>query len=77
MKYEVLANTDKKTNATVSKTLITLLMLIAMAGTGFLSYQLFEATQYDISNLLTIASYFSIVLGIYALTMSRKPKYVH
>lgn len=59
------------------KTLITLLMLIAMAVTGFLSYQLFEATEYHISNLLTIASYFSIVLGIYALTMNKKPQYVH
>jgi hypothetical protein len=50
------------------KTLITLLLLIIMVITGLTSYHLFRLTDYNVSAVLTYASYFSIVLGIYALT---------
>jgi len=53
------------------KTLITLLLLISMAITGLMSYRLFRLSDYNVSAVLTYASYFSIVLGIYALTVRR------
>jgi hypothetical protein len=53
------------------KTLITLLLLISMVITGLMSYRLFRLSDYNISAVLTYASYFSIVLGIYALTVRR------
>jgi hypothetical protein len=37
------------------------------------SYHLFRASSYDLSSLLIIASYLSIVLAIFVVTM-RKPK---
>ena len=74
MKYEVITNTDKKTKMAVSKTLITLVLLMVMAVTGLSSYHLFRTSDYNFSALLTYVSYFSIVLGIYALTGHRSPK---
>ena len=53
------------------KTLITLLLLISMVITGLMSYHLFRLSDYNVSAVLTYASYFSIVLGIYALTVRR------
>ena len=53
------------------KTLITLLLLITMVITGLMSYRLFRLSDYNVSAVLTYASYFSIVLGIYALTVRR------
>ncbi len=73
MNYEVLKNTDKKTNNSVLNTLISLVMLMSMIATGLLSYHLFREANYNTSALFTISSYFSIVLGIYALSvMNRK-----
>ena len=57
------------------KLLITLLMLTSIVVNGMTSYHLFRASSYDLSSLLIIASYLSIVLGIYVVTM-RKPKAV-
>jgi len=57
------------------KTLITLALLIIMVVTGLSSYHLFRSSDYNLSALLTYASYFSIVLGIYALT-TRRPKHI-
>lgn len=74
MKYEVFTNTAEKTNMTVSKLLITLIMLISMVVSGMASYHLFKASSYDLSNLLVIASYLSIVLGIYVLTTHKQQK---
>ena len=55
------------------KTLISLVMLMSMIATGLLSYHLFREANYNASALFTISSYFSIVLGIYALSvMNRK-----
>ena len=75
MKYEEFTNTDKKTKITVSKALITLALLIIMVVTGLSSYHLFRSSDYNFSALLTYASYFSIVLGIYALT-TRRSKHI-
>ena len=55
------------------KVLITLILLISIVVNGLTSYHLFRASSYDLSSLLIIASYLSIVLGIYVVTM-RKPK---
>jgi len=57
------------------KTLLTFVLLtIMMIITGLTSYQLFRRSDYNFSALLTYASYFSIVLGIYTLTTRRSPK---
>ena len=55
------------------KVLITIILLISIVVNGLTSYHLFRASSYDLSSLLIIASYLSIVLGIYVVTM-RKPK---
>ena len=70
-------NTKKIINLkiTVMKYLITLLMLTSIVVNGVTSYHLFRASSYDLSSILIIASYLSIVLGIYVVTM-RKPKAV-
>lgn len=54
------------------KLLITLVMLISMLVSGMTSYHLFRASSYDLSSLLIIASYLSIVLGIYVVTMRKQ-----
>jgi hypothetical protein len=56
------------------KTLITLVLLIIMVVTGLSSYHLFRLSDYNFSALLTYASYFSIVLGIYTLTSRRSKR---
>ncbi|WP_431209316.1 hypothetical protein ACQ86N_24355 [Puia sp. P3] len=55
------------------KLLIILLMLTSIVVNGMTSYHLFRASSYDLSSLLIIASYLSIVLAIFVVTM-RKPK---
>ncbi|HWK08196.1 MAG TPA: hypothetical protein VNS58_31425 [Puia sp.] len=58
------------------KTLILFVTLLSMIATGLLSYYLFRHADYNISALFTISAYFSIVLGIYALTvMSKKSNF--
>lgn len=54
------------------KTLISLLLLISVVVSGFTSYMLFRQSDYNISAVLTIASYLSIVFSIYALTTSKR-----
>jgi hypothetical protein len=51
------------------KTLISFVTLMSMIATGLLSYHLFRQANYNVSALFTISSYFSIVLGIYGLSM--------
>ena len=58
------------------KTLITFVLMITMVIAGLSSYHLFRLSDYNVSALLTITSYFSIVMIIYALTVYR-PKRVH
>ncbi|HVV03480.1 MAG TPA: hypothetical protein VHC96_04620 [Puia sp.] len=71
MKYEVFTNTAKKTNTNVSNTVISILLLISVVVSGLTSYHLFRQSDYNISAVLTIASYLSIVFSIYALTIRR------
>ena len=72
MKYEVFTNTAEKTNKIVSKALISILLLISVVVSGFTSYQMFYESDYNISAILTIASYLSIVFCIYALTVGNR-----
>jgi hypothetical protein len=53
------------------KTLITLALMILVIVTGLSSYHLFRLSDYNLSALLTISSYFSIVLAVYTLTARR------
>jgi len=52
--------------------IISFVMLISMIVTGLSSYYLFRRFEYNVSALLTITSYLSIVGGIYALTVHNK-----
>jgi len=55
------------------KAFISLLLLISVVVSGITSYHLFRQSNYDVSAVLTITSYLSIVFSIYALTIrSRK-----
>ncbi len=55
-----------------TKYAIAILLLIAVVANGLTGYHLFRATEYNLSNLLIIASYASIVGSIYFLTVYRK-----
>ena len=56
------------------KALISILLLISVVVSGITSYHLFRQSDYNVSAVLTITSYLSIVFCIYALSMgSRKP----
>ena len=56
------------------KYVIALIMLISIAVNGLNSYRFFQASSYDLSSLLVVTTYLSIVLGIYALTvLKQKP----
>lgn len=48
------------------------LLLIAVVANGLTGYHLFRATQYNLSDLLIIASFASIVGSIYFLTVYRQ-----
>jgi len=54
------------------KTLTSILLLISVVISGLTSYHLFRQSDYNISAVLTIASYLSIVFSIYALGMGNK-----
>ena len=54
------------------KTLISILLLISVVVSGITSYHLFRQSNYDVSAVLTITSYLSIVFSIYALSMRNK-----
>ena len=56
------------------KAFITLILLISVIVSGFASYQLFRQSDYNVSALLTITSYLSIVMSIFALTVNSKKK---
>jgi hypothetical protein len=53
------------------KYFIILIALISIVVNGLTSYHLFKVSSYDLSSLLIIASYLSIVLGIYVVTMKK------
>jgi hypothetical protein len=73
MNYEVITNTAKKTKMIVNKTkmITTLVTLLAIALTGLISFSLFQQKEYNLSSLLTIAAYSSMVLGVYLLTRKK------
>jgi hypothetical protein len=58
------------------KVLIAIILLISIVVNGLTSYHLFRATDYDLSALLTITSYLSLVMGIYVVTMGKRRKLV-
>lgn len=58
------------------KTLIAFVLMITMVIAGLSSFHFFRLSDYNVSALLTITSYFSIVMIIYALTVYH-PKRVH
>jgi hypothetical protein len=64
----------KKTNMSVSKFLITVLLLVIMVASGLTSLHFFRATDYDLSSLLVLTTYLSIVFGIYVLTVHNKKR---
>jgi hypothetical protein len=77
MNHTAITSTENKTGTpevitTVSKTLISISSLILVIATGLLSLSFFRKEEYDFSWMLTIASYLSIVLGVYVLS-SKKP----
>jgi hypothetical protein len=51
------------------KLLISILMLIIVAAAGLTSLHFFRDFHYDLSSLLDIVAYVSIVTGIYLLTV--------
>jgi hypothetical protein len=56
------------------KAFISLLLLISVVVSGITSYHLFRQSNYDVSAVLTITSYLSIVFSIYALSMRQSQR---
>lgn len=54
------------------KYVLTFLLLIAVVINGLTGYRLFRTEAYDLSSLLIVASYLSIVFSIYVLTMGKQ-----
>jgi uncharacterized membrane protein YfcA len=59
------------------KLLITIAFLIAMTVSGLTSLHFFKETDYDLSSLLIIMTYISIVLGIYVATTGKRKIITH
>lgn len=53
------------------------MMCIAVAVSGLFSLHYFRASAYDLSWLLDIAAYGSIVAGIYLITAQRGRRFLH
>ncbi|HLI94404.1 MAG TPA: hypothetical protein VKU83_12360 [Puia sp.] len=56
------------------KLLITVMMCIAVAVSGLFSLHYFRASVYDLSWLLDITAYGSIVAGIYLITAQKRKR---
>jgi hypothetical protein len=54
-----------------TKTITAIIMLLTIALTGLVSFNLFQQKDYNLSSLLTIASYSSMVLAVYLLTRKK------
>lgn len=54
------------------KALISFLLMIAVVVFGITSYKLFRDFDYNASALLTITAYLSMVMSIYAITVTTK-----
>jgi hypothetical protein len=48
-----------------------------MVASGLTSLHFFRATDYDLSSLLVISTYLSMVFGIYVLTMDGRKRLSH
>jgi hypothetical protein len=53
----------------IMKILITFALIIVMVVSGLTSLYFFRASEYDLSHVLVIATYLSIVFAIYELTV--------
>jgi len=56
------------------KILITFALIIVMVVSGLASLYFFRASDYDLSHVLVIATYLSIVFSIYELTVGGHKK---
>ena len=56
----------------ITKYALTLVLLIAVILNGLTGYHFFQHTSYNLSSLMIIASYLSIVMSIYVLTVSNR-----
>jgi len=54
------------------KYIIALVLLIAVVLNGLTGYHFFQNSVYEMSSLMVISSYLSIVMSIYVLTMSKR-----
>jgi hypothetical protein len=59
------------------KFLITTLLLVTMVASGLTSLHFFRETDYDLSSLLVITTYLSMVFGIYMLTAYHRKRLSH
>ena len=59
------------------KLLITILMLITVASAGLASLYFFRDFSYNLSSLLDVVAYASIVIGIYLITVNSKKTLLH
>jgi hypothetical protein len=59
------------------KLLITILMLITVASAGLASLYFFRDFSYNLSSLLDVVAYASIVIGIYLMTVNSKKTLSH
>jgi hypothetical protein len=59
------------------KFLITTLLLVTMVASGLTSLHFFRETDYDLSSLLVITTYLSMVFGIYMLTVYHRKRLSH
>lgn len=59
------------------KSLITTLLLVTMVASGLTSLHFFRETDYDLSSLLVISTYFSMVFVIYMLTVYHRKRLSH
>jgi hypothetical protein len=59
------------------KLLITILMLITVASAGLASLYFFQDFSYNLSSLLDVVAYASIVIGIYLMTVNSKKTLSH
>lgn len=59
------------------KLLITVLLLTTIVVSGLTSLHFFRETDYDLSSLLIITAYASIVVGIYNLTVRGRKRLSH
>ena len=59
------------------KLLITIMMLITVVSAGLASLYFFRDFNYNLSSLLDVVAYASIVTGIYLITMNRRKILAH